>query len=127
MKKIVRTIRKPQPYLWYILLALVLLVVAYFLPPVHSRLAWRVDELFTRIRYLFNPPDQAVFLQSTSETDRFGSLVATARADAWLTLTPVLTETSVSTSEATHTPTVTATPLPRSVSLSGVKYESHTF
>ena len=55
---------------WLIPLALVLCWLAvgvYNLPPVHSRLAWRVDELRTKIIYYFNPPSEAVF-QPSGET-----------------------------------------------------------
>lgn len=37
-------------------------VLAYFLPPVHDRLAWRVESFITQVRYTLNPPEQAVFL-----------------------------------------------------------------
>ncbi len=38
------------------------LVGVYFIPPVHDRLAWRVDELSLRVAYLLNPPAKAVFV-----------------------------------------------------------------
>ena len=50
--------------LWIILILIVgagLLVGAYYLPPVHSRLAWRVSNLRAKIYYFFNPPDQEAF------------------------------------------------------------------
>jgi len=115
-----KNIFRKKKYLWYIPLALVLLVGVYYLPPVQSRLAWRVDELFSRIKYFFNPPDQAVF--QLAKTDNFESILATTRAEYSLTLTPLFTETP--TPGITFAPTITATPLPDSVSLSGVKYES---
>ena len=34
----------------------------YFLPPVHERLAWRVDELILKIKYTLNPPGKIVFV-----------------------------------------------------------------
>ncbi|HET7144984.1 MAG TPA: C39 family peptidase [Anaerolineales bacterium] len=121
MKNFFRRKKNYKKYLWYIPLALVLLGV-YYLPPVQSRLAWRVDELHSRIKYFFNPPDQAVFLPA--QTDDFESILATTRAEYSLTLTPAFTETSTPTPVVTLTPTITATPPPGSVSLSGVKYES---
>ena len=117
MKNIFRRKKNYKKYLWYIPLALVLMVGVYYLPPVQSRLAWRVDELYSRIKYFFNPPDQAVF--QPAQTD-----LATTRAEYWLTLTPAFTETPTPTRGVTLTPTITATPLPGSVSLNGVKYES---
>ncbi len=118
MKNIFRRIKDYKKYLWYIPLALVSLMSVYYLPPVQSRLAWRVDELYSRIKYFFNPPDQAVF--QPEQTDNFESILATTRVEYSLTLTPAFTETP----EATLTPTITTTPLPGSISLSGVKYES---
>jgi hypothetical protein len=81
-----------------------------------------VDELYARIKYFFNPPDQAVFLPA--QTDNSGSILATTRADYSLTWTPALTKTPTPTAGVTVTPIITATPLPGSVTLSGVKYES---
>ena len=34
----------------------------YFIPPVHERLAWRVESLQTRFKYLLHPPEQVVFV-----------------------------------------------------------------
>ncbi len=117
-----KNIFRKKKYLWYIPLALVLMVGVYYLPPVHSRVVWRVDELYSRIKYFFNPPDRAVF--QPAQTDNFESILATTRAEYLLTLTPAFTETSTPTLGVTLTPTITSTPLPGSVSLSGVKYES---
>jgi hypothetical protein len=77
MKNIFRRKKNYKKYLWYIPLALVLMVGVYYLPPVQSRLAWRVDELYSRIKYFFNPPDQAVF--QPEQTDNFESILATTR------------------------------------------------
>ncbi|PIV26735.1 MAG: hypothetical protein COS37_04860, partial [Anaerolineae bacterium CG03_land_8_20_14_0_80_58_20] len=44
-----------------VLLAILLAIGVYYIPPVHERLAWRIDSLRTRIIYFLNPPDQAVF------------------------------------------------------------------
>lgn len=122
MKHIFRRKGNYRKYLWYIPIALVLMAGVYYLPPVQSRLAWRVDELRARIKYFFNPPDQAVF--QPGQADNFESILATTRAEYILTLTPTLTETPIPTPGVTHTPTITAKALPGSVSLRGVKYES---
>src|SRR5688572_1085467 len=122
MKYILRREISYKKYLWYIPLTLLLMVGVYYLPPVQRRLAWRVDELSARVKYFFNPPDQAVF--QPAQSDNFESTLATTRAEYLLTLTPAFTETPASTPGVTITPTITATPLPRSASLSGVKYES---
>ena len=122
MKKHFRREKDYKKYLRYIPLVLVVIVGMYYLPPVRNRLAWRVDELYTRVKYFLNPPDQAVF--EPSQTDNFDSIVATARAEQWLTLTPAITETLRPTPILTLTPMITATSLPGSVSLNGVKYET---
>ena len=36
--------------------------LVYNLPPVHDRLAWRVDNLRVPIKRYFNPPEQVVFV-----------------------------------------------------------------
>lgn len=98
--------------------SILVLAVIYYLPPVHSRLAWRVDELRTRIKYAINPPDEAVFVPQAP----------TLQPSATPTPAPsaTLTPTSVGPSETpapSPTPTVTPTPLPERVMLEGVKYE----
>jgi tetratricopeptide (TPR) repeat protein len=106
--------------LWLIPLALALAVGFYYLPPVHSRLSWRVDELRTKIVYYFNPPSEAVFQTSGETALTVETAVATARAEFLLTLTPEATTTP--TPGPTPSPTITTTPLPDSVILPGVIY-----
>ena len=108
--------------LWLIPLALALAVGFYYLPPVHSRLAWRVDELRTKIIYYFNPPSEAVFQPSGETALTVETAIATVRAEYLLTLTPLVTATATPTVGPTPTPTVTSTPLPDSVILPGVVY-----
>ncbi len=98
----------------------VLAVGIYFFPPVHSRLAWRVDTLRTQIKYYFNPPEQAIFQPAQQvQVDTIVQLTMQA-----LQSTPTETATPLPTSPGpTVTPTITPTPLPSSVILSGVKYE----
>ena len=112
-----------RKWLWLIPLGLALLVGLYFLPPIHERLAWRVDNLRTQINYYFNPPDQAVFQPSQQQVD-FDSILATTRAEYSLTLTPPATGTPLPTGLGpTPTPTATSTPLPGSVNLTSFRYE----
>jgi hypothetical protein len=82
-------------------------------------LAWRLNELRTRVVYYFNPPDEAVF-QPETQID-MESAVATTRAQFELTLTPEATSTPKP--GPTPMPTITPTPLPATVMLEGVKYE----
>ena len=108
--------------IWFLPIAMLLVIGIYFLPPVHSRLAWRIEELRARITYFFNPPDEAVF-KPEQPTD-FESILATTRAEYKLTLTPPApVGTPTSPAGPTLTPTITATPLPATVILDGVKYE----
>jgi len=103
----------------YILpIAVLLAIGVYFIPPVHSRLSWRLNDLRTRIVYFFNPPDEAVF-QPETQID-MESAVATTRAEYVQTLTPEATLTPEP--GPTPVPTVTSTPLPATVSLPGVVY-----
>lgn len=99
---------------------LILLAIGvYHLPPVHDRLAWRVDNLRTQIKYFFSPPDQAVF-QPTEQALIESIVAATMQAH---TPTPTSTASATPTPGPTLAPTLTPTPLPASVALSGVKYE----
>lgn len=108
--------------------ALVILVVpifclvvsmTYFLPPVHARLAWRVDELRTRVKYALNPPDEAIFVPEQPAPE--------VRVTQVITPSPIPTTANpaepTDTPAPTATPTITPTPLPVNVDLKGVKYE----
>lgn len=103
-----------------ILLALALTIGIYYLPPLHARLAWRLDDLRTRITYLLNPPAEAVFQPGGQSGLTIETVVATTRAEYALTLTPQAALTPHS--GPTPTPTITSTPLPATVSLPGVVY-----
>ncbi len=98
--------------------AFLLLIGVYFLPPVHSRLAWRVDELRAQIKYYFNPPDEAVF-QPQEQT-----LLATVVAQTMQAYAspPAPTVTATRPPAATFVPSPTSTPIPSIVQLE-VKYE----
>lgn len=89
----------------------------YWLPPVHSRLSWRIEDLVTRIKFSINPPDQSVFLPSPDA--QLGTMVAE-------TLTaipsPTALEPTVTLHGPTQAPTQTLTPLPQSVILPNVIY-----
>lgn len=87
--------------------AILLAIGLYQIPPIHSRLAWRLDELRTRIVYFFNPPEEVVFMPT--EQSQFTS-----------TPRPTATPTTQTTPE--FTPTVTFTPVPQSVILENVTF-----
>ncbi len=101
------------------LLALILAVGVYYIPPVHDRLAWRIDSLRTRIIYFFNPPSEAVF--QPTEQSMLETIVAQTM-QAYQTPRPP-TETATPRPGPSLTPTVTLTPLPELLQLEGVTYE----
>jgi tetratricopeptide (TPR) repeat protein len=92
--------------------------VIYNLPPVNSRLAWRVDALLAQIKYTLNPPDEAVFVpQQQDDPAATPTLAATPTP-----LPPTPTIIPTGSPQPSATPTLTATPLPESVILDGVVY-----
>ncbi len=107
---------------WLIPLALVLTVGLYYIPPIHSRLAWRVDALRVQIIYYFNPPGDIVFQPGGGTNLNIETVIATTRAEFLETLTPQMTPTLTPTTGPTLTPTATFTPLPNAVNLEGVTY-----
>jgi hypothetical protein len=114
-------LKKAITFIVAIPLFLFLVFLVYNLPPIHDRLAWRVDELRTRLVYAFNPPDEAVFVpQGAARPD-----LPTPRIITLLpTPSPAPTQAGpTETSAATPTPTIIPTPIPDSVFLTGVKYE----
>src|ERR1051325_3463603 len=116
---------------WAIPAAIIFVVVLYFVPPIHSRLSWRLDSLRTSIKYLINPPEEAVFQPSQQTqinlavTQMMQTLVATLTPQASSSTIEAMTEqTSVPQFAATAQPAIPPTPLPATVMLTGIKYES---
>ncbi len=121
-----------KSWLRYSLLGIPLLCLAcillYFLPPIQSRLAWRVDSLRVRLQRALNPPAEAVFVpqemvdaivQATLQ-----ALTPSAVADPTYTPTrPAATASPTISSTATPVPT----PLPPTVSLNSVRHEYQNF
>lgn len=101
----------PRP-LW-ILIGIIALIIIYNLPPIHSRLSWRVDDMKTRIKYYFNPPDEAIFQPAAPAPT---TLVETAPSP---TIAPTKEN---STPFPSLTPTIVPTALPEKVDLEGVVY-----
>lgn len=98
-------------------------VVAYNLPPIHDRLAWRVDNLRAEIKRFFNPPEQVVFVPQ-EQVDAIVDATLTAMA-------PPVTATVLSgpteTPAASATPSLTPPTLPASAALSGIRHEYQKF
>ncbi len=111
--------------IWLVPVVIGIGIGVYFLPPVHDRLAGRLDDLRAQVRYYFNPPDKAVFQPAQSQQDAINAIVnATMQA-----YTLAQTSTPANTLDPTPTqagpapsPTITPVPLPAAVSLPGVVY-----
>ena len=99
--------------IWVIPVSILLIIGVYYIPPVHSRLAWRLELVRTQIKYFINPPEEAVFQpQQQSPVDiPVTQTLQTPNA----TLSPI--------PSPTIRPTITTTPLSATVMLDGVKYE----
>src|SRR6187455_2391121 len=110
---------------WAIPAVVVFAVLLYFLPPIHSRLAWRLDSLRTQIKYLIQPPDEAVFQPQQQNQISIAVTAMMQTMEASMTpqagSTPMVTETPIP--GPTAIPTMASTPVPATVMLQGVKYE----
>jgi hypothetical protein len=97
--------------------------LVYNLPPIHDRLAWRVDNLRVAIKRFLNPPEQVVFIPQ-EQVDAIVDATLTAMA-------PTPTQTSVLGPTGTPLPSVTPSPIPtsipESVALSGIRHEYQKF
>ena len=105
--------------------ACVLLVsLVYWLPPVHDRLAWRLDNLRVKVQRLINPPEEQVFTpQKIAEPPEF----PTAEGYLQPTQTATPKAATLPTPLATATAAPLPTPLPGQVQLSGVRHEYQQF
>lgn len=99
----------------------------YYLPPVHDRLAWRVDEVVLRAKYAINPPEKVIFVPQEKEvTDTSIVPTITPTRHQIPPTQPVSGDTQelpVVTPSQFPTPTITPTPLPERVALTGVQYQ----
>lgn len=117
--------RRPVALLVAGMLALCLLAAfAYNLPPIHDRLAWRVETLLVQIKRYFNPPEEVVFTpQEQVQAIVNATLTALAPSPTASPPPPLLTETPL----PTPTPSLTPTPIPERVALSGIRHEYQQF
>ena len=103
----------------------VLTVLAYFLPPVQSRVDYRVEELRVLVKSYLNPPEKIDFSQQEQVAAIAQATVYALTPSITPTLAPTLTATlPENTPEPTQTPTATPTPLPGAFRLTGVVYTS---
>lgn len=112
----------PAPRRWQVILGLLaflaLAIAVYHLPPVHARLAWRLEEWRARVRIWLNPPEESVFVPAQQQQlDRMVT-------QTLLALTPTLAPTPTLTPVPDVTRTPTPTPLPERVVLSVPRYFS---
>lgn len=105
--------------IWLVPISILLIIGIYYIPPVHDRLAWRLEALRTQIKYLIKPPDEAVFLPT--QQSAIQTIVSGTMSAQQATSTPALTSTPKP--GPTPIPTITTTPLPATVMLDGIKYE----
>jgi len=99
------------------------LVGIYFIPPVHERLAWRVEEQWLRVAYLLNPPAKAVFAP-TQQGLSLSTVTPPAIATTALAASPTVGPTGMTDTPAPPLPpTASPAPLPGHVALSGVRYQ----
>src|SRR5512139_2586920 len=98
-------------------------VLFYNLPPVHDRLAWRVDNFRVQVKRYFNPPEQVVFVPQ-EQVDAIVNATLTAMAP---TFSPTLPAALTATPSPLPVPTATWAPLPESASLNGIRHEYQQF
>ena len=99
----------------------------YNLPPIHDRLAWRVDGWVTQIKYALNPPSQVEFVPQEQVSSIVQATLDALTPSPTPTLTPTQTPVPpgpTDTPTPTTIPTQTPTPVPDVVRVSGVKYEN---
>ena len=107
---------------WLIPISILILIVLYYVPPVHSRLSWRLESLRTQLRYMVKPPEQAVF-QPTEQAQVDLAVTKMIQTLQGTLTPPAVSATSTLKPGPTLKPTFTTTPLPATVMLEGVKYE----
>lgn len=104
--------------IWLIPILILLGIGVFLLPPVYSRAMPRIDGWIASIKYLVNPPDEAVFQPSQQTTaTKITGTISTQEA------TPTLLPTQTPKPGPTLVPTITSTPLPATVKLTDFRYE----
>jgi len=105
--------------------------VLYNLPPIHDRLAWRVEAARAKVKYALAPPEQVVFVPQDAGGTIAPGQIATAVAATLSAMTPTPTPTPnemttpgiETTPLPSATPTLIPTPIPVSIRLTGVVHE----
>jgi hypothetical protein len=97
----------------------ILAFTCYNIPPIHDRLAWRIDALRTQIKYFFNPPQDNVFIPSVPQVD----VIVQETLQAMIA-TPTIESDSSTTPLDRSTATPIPTPLPPNINLDGIRYQT---
>jgi hypothetical protein len=112
----VKAKRIERRWLWALIpLGILFLFLINQIPAVNERVAWRIDELKTRIFYALNPPEEAVFIPGE----------ITPQQTPLITPIPPTLEPTVDLPDPTSTsegPVETPSPLPDFVKLEGSVY-----
>jgi hypothetical protein len=116
--------RKPIQFLAISIPALLLLAaILYFWPAIQSKLGWRLEALWADIHYALNPPEQAVFIPSTPETEGVPpTLLPTTPPQPTATLSLFTVEPTTPPTPS-PLPTMTPTPLPTQAALTGILHQ----
>jgi hypothetical protein len=120
-----------------LLLACLLAGGVYFLPPVHDRLAWRVNNLRVAALRLLTPPEKVTFLPKEQPASVPTALLALAPSQVPTSTQPRPTDQPAASptlppSESvppapTEPPSVAPTAIPDKVTLEGLRYQAQTF
>lgn len=96
--------------------------VIYYLPPVHDRIAWRLDEFQIVIKSILSPPERVEFIpQSQLPATIVPTIINEATPTPTVTVIPTATYVD-STPLPLPTETPVPTPLPERINLKGVRY-----
>jgi len=106
--------------LWLLAILILLGAAAYLvyqLPPVHERLAWRVESVRTKIVYALRPPEKAVFVPqqaAAAEAELPPPAVRTTRTASLPTVSPEPAASQPAAADPSlPPPAITPTLLPR--------------
>jgi tetratricopeptide (TPR) repeat protein len=106
------------------IIALCLLAgLIYNLPPVHDRLAWRVDNLIVAIKRYFNPPEEVVFTPQEQVELIVNATLTAMAVKPTSSPQPALLETP----SLTPFPSLTPTAIPSQARLNGIRHEYQQF
>jgi hypothetical protein len=114
---------KRSRFYWIIFIVMILgTFIVYWLPPVHERLDWRINDLVGRVKYAIFPPEKVVFIPQEKAVVPSQTAQSKSR-----TSSSVPSSTIAVTRTPFSIPTQTATPIPDRVTLTGFRHEYQTW